>query len=71
MICPSRDPRLGEEARNYIMFVMKNFQVPPGLDLQVMRARSENIHAKVNESLIGTFNGTEEERQVKIHETTG
>lgn len=50
---------------------MKNFQAPPGFDLQAMRARSENIHAKVNESFIGTFKGTEEERQVKLDETTG
>jgi acetyl esterase/lipase len=66
MVGSSRDPRLSEEARNFIMFVMKNFQAPSGFDLQAMRTRSEN-----NECFIGTFKGTEEERQVKIDETTG
>ena len=36
-----------------------------------MRERSERINAKVNEKLIGTFQGTAEERQVKIDATTG
>lgn len=52
-------------------FVIQNFEVPKGFDLQAMRERSENIHAKGNEKLIGTFKGTEEERTLKIDDTTG
>jgi hypothetical protein len=66
-----RDPRLSDEARNYILLVSQNFQPPKGLDLKAMRERSENINEKVNQKFIGTFQGTEEERQVKIDETTG
>lgn len=36
-----------------------------------MRERSENVHAKINEKHLGTFKGTEEERNIKIDETTG
>jgi hypothetical protein len=36
-----------------------------------MRQRSENVHAKGNEKFLGTFKGTEEERNIKIDETTG
>jgi hypothetical protein len=31
----------------------------------------ENINAKVNEKLIGTFKGTEEERKIKVDGNTG
>ncbi len=66
-----RDSRLGDEARNHILFVSQNFPAPKGFDLKATRERSENVSAKINEKLIGTFKGTEEERQVKIDETTG
>jgi hypothetical protein len=36
-----------------------------------MREQNENMHAKINEKLIGTFQGTEEERKIKIDEITG
>jgi len=66
-----RDTRLGDEARNHVLFVFKNFEVPKGFDIKAMRERSENISAKINEKLIGTFQGTEEERKIKVDETTG
>ncbi len=67
----SRDPRLGDEARNFILFVSQNFPVPKEFEAQVMRQRSENVHAKGNEKFLGTFKGKEEERNIKIDETTG
>lgn len=36
-----------------------------------MRERSETVHAKINEKLIGTFKGTQEERNIKVDENTG
>lgn len=36
-----------------------------------MRERSENVHEKVNEKLIGTFKGTEQEKFVKVNDETG
>ncbi|CAF3664314.1 unnamed protein product [Rotaria sordida] len=62
------DPRLGDEARAYTSFISQNFPAPKNLTLQAMRERSENVHAKVNEKLIGTFKGIEEERKIKIDE---
>jgi acetyl esterase len=64
------DPRLGDEAQNFIMFVVQNFPAPKGFELKTMRERSENIHMKINEKLSATFKGTEEERQIKVDETT-
>ncbi len=52
-------------------FVVQNFPAPQGFELKAMRERSENIFMKVNEKLIGTFKGTEEERQIKVDENTG
>jgi acetyl esterase len=63
-------PRLGDEAQNFIMFVVQNFPAPKGFELKTMRERSENIHMKINEKLSATFKGTEEERQIKVDETT-
>ncbi len=53
------------------MFVVQNFPAPKGFELKTMRERSENIHMKINEKLSATFKGTEEERQIKVDETTG
>ncbi|CAF3725595.1 unnamed protein product [Adineta steineri] len=64
------DPRLGDEARNYSLFISQNFPVPKPFTLQAMRERSENVNRKANEKLIGTFNGIEEERQIKIDDDT-
>jgi len=64
------DPRLNDEARNFVLFVSQNFPAPKEFEVQVMRQRSENVHAKVNEKFLGTFKGTEEERKIKIDETT-
>jgi hypothetical protein len=36
-----------------------------------MRERSENIHGKINEKLVGTFKGIEEERFIKVDANTG
>jgi len=64
------DPRLGDEARDFIMFVVQNFPRPKGFELEPMRERSEGLHEKINVKLTGTFKGTEEERKIKIDETT-
>ncbi len=53
------------------MFVSQNFPAPKELNVQLMRQRSENVHAKGNEKYLGTFKGTEEERNIKIDENTG
>ena len=66
-----RDPRLGDEARSYAQLISQHFPPPKGFDLKAMRERSENVHAKINEKFIGQFKGTEEERKVKVDETTG
>ncbi len=71
MISLLRDPRLSDEARDHILFVLENFRLPKDLDLKLMREQNENMHAKINEKLIGTFQGTEEERKIKVDETTG
>ncbi|CAF4060227.1 unnamed protein product, partial [Rotaria sp. Silwood1] len=64
------DPRLSDEARTYTMFISENFPAPANLTLQTMRERSANVHVKVNEKLIGTFKGIEEEQKIKIDENT-
>ena len=66
-----RDPRLNDEARKYALFILENFPPPKTVTIQAMRERSENVHGKINETLIGTFKGIEEERQMKIDENTG
>ncbi|CAF4872131.1 unnamed protein product [Rotaria sp. Silwood1] len=65
-----KDPRLSDEARTYTMFISENFPAPANLTLQTMRERSANVHVKVNEKLIGTFKGIEEEQKIKIDENT-
>jgi hypothetical protein len=47
--------------------------MPPPTDISVksMRERAEVIHNKVNEKLIGTFKGKEEEKKVTINGNTG
>jgi hypothetical protein len=66
-----RDPRLGDESQNHILFVLENFRLPKDLDLKVMREQTESMHEKINEKLIGTFQGKEEERKIKVDKTTG
>jgi hypothetical protein len=62
---------LNDEARTYTLFISQNFPAPKNFTLQAMRERSENVHVKINEKLIGTFKGTEEVRKVKVDENTG
>ena len=71
VINPYRDSRLGEEARAHVSFIVQNFPTPKAFSVEAMRARSVDVHAKINEKLIGTFKGTEEERLVKISDDTG
>ncbi|UJR31672.1 hypothetical protein I4U23_019153 [Adineta vaga] len=59
-----------DEARNYALFIAQNFPAPKNFTVQAMRERSENVHSKINEKLIGTFKGIEEERQIKIDDNT-
>jgi hypothetical protein len=49
----------------------EHFPMVKAFTLEAMRARSENTHAKINENLIGTFQGIEEERTVKVDDETG
>lgn len=65
------DTRVSDEARNHFEFILANFPAPKGLDLKAMRQRSEDVHGKINEKLLGQFQGVEEERQIRIDETTG
>ena len=67
----SRDSRLSDEARTYIMHIAEHFPPPKSFSLALMRERSENIHVKINEQLLGTFQGTQEERTVKVNDGTG
>ena len=66
-----RDSRLSDEARTYIMHIAEHFPPPKSFSLELMRERSENIHVKINEQLLGTFQGTQEERTVKVSDGTG
>jgi hypothetical protein len=71
MIYSFRDPRLGDEARRCVQFIFENFPQVKTFDAKPMRQRNENMHAKINENLIGTFQGTEEERKIKVDDNTG
>ena len=62
---------MNDEARAFALFVKHNFPASKDFSLQTMRERSENIHRKANEKLIGTFKGKEEERTLTVDENTG
>ena len=53
------------------MHIAEHFPPPKSFSLESMRERSENIHLKINEQLLGTFQGTQEERTVKVNDGTG
>jgi acetyl esterase/lipase len=42
------------------------FPPPTGIDIESMRERAEALHKKINEKLIGTFQGQEIEKKVEI-----
>jgi hypothetical protein len=48
----------------------EHFPPSPDLKLDAMRLRGEAAHAKVNEKLIGTFTGIEQEKHVRIDDQT-
>jgi acetyl esterase/lipase len=51
---------------------MKNgFPHPTSFTIEAIRNRAEGLHEKINEKLIGTFKGKEEEKEVKINGNTG
>ena len=62
---------MNDESRAYVKFILQNWAPPKDFNLQLMRERSEHVHAKVNEKLIGKFTGKEEERKIEIDENTG
>lgn len=52
-------------------FISQSFPMPKELDVEVMRQRCEDIHSTANGKLLGTFQGTEEERNIKVDEDAG
>jgi hypothetical protein len=49
----------------------ENYKPLPNPEISVVRARSEGAHQALNQKLIGTFKGTEQERHVKLDDQTG
>jgi hypothetical protein len=66
-----RDPRFNSESIAYTEFISHGFPHPTSFTIEGIRKRAEALHEKVNEKLIGTFKGKEEEKKVKINENTG
>jgi len=67
----SRDPRLNAESKAYTQFLRTGFPLPTGIDIESMRERAEALHKKINEKLIGNFQGQEIEKKVEIKGKTG
>lgn len=67
----SRDPRFNDETTAYTRFLRTSFPPPSDITIKAIRERSEALHKKVNENLIGTFKGKEEEKTIRINSTTG
>ena len=66
-----RDPRLNDEARAHLALILEKFPPSSAFSLASMRTRGEGMHGTVNEKLIGTFKGVEQEQTVKIDDQTG
>jgi hypothetical protein len=66
-----RDPRFNSESIAYTEFIRNGFPQPTDLTIEAIRKRTQALHEKVNEKLIGTFKGKEEEKKVKIYGNTG
>ena len=67
----SRDPRFNSESNAYTQFMRTGLPPPTDISVKSMRERAEVLHNKVNEKLIGTFKGKEEEKKVTINGNTG
>ncbi|CAF3666742.1 unnamed protein product, partial [Adineta steineri] len=63
------DPRMNNEARAYLEFLASGILSPRSSAVEKMRERSEELHLKINQELIGTFTGVEEEKIVSIPKT--
>ncbi|CAF1112692.1 unnamed protein product [Adineta steineri] len=57
---------MNNEARAYLEFLASGILSPRSSAVEKMRERSEELHLKINQELIGTFTGVEEEKIVKI-----
>jgi len=67
----SRDPRLNSESQAYTQFLRTGYPPPTDVTVKAMRERSESLHEKINEKLIGIFKGKLEEKIVQISDKTG
>ncbi|CAF4021441.1 unnamed protein product, partial [Adineta steineri] len=57
---------MNNEARAYLEFLASATGAPSGFAIEKIRERTDGRHAKINQELIGTFTGVEEEKIVKI-----
>ena len=62
---------MNDEARAHIKLIVEKFPPIVPYSLEAMRIRGENVHRTINEQLIGTFKGTEQEKTVKVDDGTG
>jgi hypothetical protein len=67
----SRDSRLNSESQAYTQFLRFGYPPPTNVTVKAMRERSEGLHEKINEKLIGIFKGKLEENIVRISNQTG
>ncbi len=67
----TRDPRLNSESQAYTDFLRFKYPPPTGITPKAMRERSEGLHEKINEKLIGSFKGNLEEKFVRLNNQTG
>lgn len=65
-----RDVRFSKESNAYSKFLRFDFPPPNDFTIDSVRQRSELLHEKINEKLIGTFKGHQEERQILLTDTT-
>ncbi|CAF1420308.1 unnamed protein product, partial [Didymodactylos carnosus] len=59
-----KDPRMNDEAVAYTTIAQAN--PLSSSSVKNARARSEMMHSKINEKLLNTFKGTEEEKFIQI-----
>ncbi len=67
----SRDSRFNSESEAYTQFLRTGFPPPTDVTIKAMRERAEALQKKINEKLIGSFKGKEEEKNVRIDGNTG
>lgn len=67
----ARDSRFSDESNAYTQFLQSGLPPPTSFAIPYIRERSEILHRKINESLIGNFQGKHEEKKVRISDNTG